>query len=493
MRTTMAEKLFELSKTVLLIALVASSVFLSYELWWRPSPTSSLPPALMGGEEQQMRDTLPQSIFAPSALVYHDGEESHRLIPEGEHKKSAIDLYGQVMTTLRPENLERITDEGKERQLTRRQFDQEGVTMFLPGEIPMDLWMDVMGADGDFPTAAVDRLFFYITDEPLMLNLYIYTDRGWYHTHWSVVDDLDDYEGSPPFGPELAEDEASIISRWASHIREGAGVVGESMVVIEGWQELRMSPLLSIPEVDMQVEAHTARSKFRDKDGQVMGFFSDSAGVRERSEPDGSTIYTDGYRSLQVTREDKFIYTLINPENEVEEQIEISKKTMLREAWSFLRRVMGDEVERLRLARVESHIARGTLDLDEGVPATEGYTFHFSQLFAGLPLVDDEGPISVQVDKHGVRRAVLFPLEEISELQRAPAETPISAIEECYQDVRDQVAGNDASIERVHPVYYPADIDDGDHVVRPAWYVDLGDLGWFVVDSMSGDIWRKPQ
>gem|GEM_PF-6457945 len=492
MRATPMDKLREIFKTLLLIALVISSIFLSYELWWRPSPASSLPPALMGDEEGEVREAIPEQIFAPSAFIYHDGEESHSFIPEGEDRDVAVDLYRRVMTTLRPENLERVSDDGIKRQLTRRQFDHVGVTIFLPGPVPMDLWLKILGASGEFPSVKVDRFFFYVSEDSMMLKLYIHTDGGWYRTHWSVVDDLHDDDQFPPPGPEMVEDEASIIARWAAHIIEGPGVVGESMVVIEGWRELSLSPLLSIPEVDMQVEAYTARPKLQEKNERVMSFFSDFTRVRERSEPDGSTIYTDRYRSLQVTPEGRFVYTLINPVDGEDGRLDIDEYTMLREAWSFLRRVMGGHVKGLRLMRVESHIRRGTLDLDEGVPTTDSYTFHFSQQFAGLPLVADEGPISIQVDQHGVRRAVLSPLEKISELQRAPAETPISAIEECYQSVQEKVEERDAVIERIHAAYYAGEMSDGDQIVRPAWFVDLGDLGWFLVDAMSGSIWRKP-
>ncbi len=492
LKDAMAENLFETAKSVLLALLVLSSILLSLGLWLQGAPVSSLPPALIDAAGSDLREHIPSDLFQPVVLVYHDGRGSHRVAPHDEDPET-VDLLEFVLASLVPGNIRRVPDdEGLDQILIRRQLDRTGATVLLPGLVPMNLWMKALGAPEGFPPVMMDRLFFFLsTDE--MMNLYIPTAEGWYHTEWTVVDGLvDDADPGSIVPPardlERAGYETRAVSLWASRMQQGAeDRAGEPVVLLLGWRDLALSPLLSIPEMDVEVTTYMAEPVLSDATEHVVSLFSDLTAVRQRTEPDRSTSYTDGYRSLRITATGTLTYTLVTPPDAGGGDLSPDAATMLRKAWGFLRNVLGDKAGDLRLTRVEPVHLRAGLDR-EGEPPVAGYEFQFSQIFADGHLVAVEGPVSVRVDGHGVRRAALTLLRPAGEVQKTLAITPISAVERCYRLIGEE---GDPVVQRINLVYYPSDEGDDPGVVRPAWLVDLGSAGQYLVDAVSADITIK--
>ncbi len=492
MRRLMPRRRLEIAKSVILVVLVVTSLLLGFELWWRPAPITSLPPALIGTDERNLRETLPPSLVEPVSFVYHGGDGTHRSAPM-EKASEASALLDMVLSVLRPGDLNLGSVDEAEHHLRRYQMDRVGVSIFLAGRVPLSLLMGLAGAVGEFPDSPTDRMLFSLSGEdPSMLYLHIPTEDGLYHTRWTVVDDFDESleEGLSLGDLDPVYDETLIVALWARMLLESADAVGESMVLVLGWRDMVLTPLLSIPEVDLQVSTQLAASVMERGTERVMSFFSDFTSVRHRREPDGSTTYTDGYRSVRLNPDGSLSYNLIippAPEADVDES-EPGLDGLLCEAWTFLRTGLGEAAEELLLVGADPLFARGTLDLDEGRPAVEGYRFHFAQRFGADLLVYPGGPVSVVVDGHGVRNAEMAPLRRTAEVQWVPAITPISALEHVHQYISSEIDTTGLPIERVHLVKYPAHDSGGEWVVRPAWYVDMGAAGLFMVDAVSGDI-----
>lgn len=432
-------------------------------------------------------ESAPPYIFNPSTLIYHDGEGAHRLAPWGDGAEEAVALLSDVLKSLRPSDLRFTGDENIDAILFRRQFDRTGASIFLPGRTSMNLWLSVLGASGEFPDVIVDRMLFHLDED--MLHLHIPTDRGWYHTQWTVIDDLlaDGDAASLAADRDMIEDEATLIARWAAHIKDHASVIGESMVVIPGWRDLAMAPLLSIPEVDLQVSSYLGRTALPPDADYERSMFTDLSSVRRRTEIDGSTIYTDGFRSLRISRDGTVRYALVNlTEDDEQTDIPVEAELMLAHAWGFLRGLMGTGLYDLRLVRVEPLGATG-----EETTTPEGYTFHFAQVFEGHLLLSGEGPVTVDVDSRGIRRAVLAPLAKISILQTVPAITPITALDRSWQTLQDEADAYDPMIRRIQRVHVAAGPSGEDRAIRSAWLVDLGEMGRFLVDAVSGDILER--
>ncbi len=491
MKGQINENTLEMAKSIILAILVLSLAFLSVRLWLQTAPTSSLPPVLIDAEGIDLREHIPTHLFQPVSVIYHDGTGAHRLASSEEDSETA-QILEYIVASLQRGDIQRIwDDEGLEQILIRRQLDRPGATVLLPGPVPMNLWMKALGAGEGFPSVMMDRLYFFLTTNGMM-NLYIPTAQGWYHTEWTVLDGLvDDMElGSifpPVWNQELGGYETLAVTFWASRIRQKAEEeAGEPRVLFLGWRELVLSPLLSIPEMDVEVTTYMAESVLSDATEYVVSIFSDLAAVRQRSEPDRSTTYTDGYRSLRITTHGILTYTLVTPPDHDIGEIPTDAGAMLREAWGFLRSVLGGWADDLRLMQVQPTYSRGEQDADAHL---DGYVFHFSQVFSESYLVAPGGPVSVRVDEHGVRRATLTLLRPAEKVQRSLAITPISAVERCYQQVdRD---GAEPVVQRVNLVHYPSEQSRDFQIVRPAWWVDLGEAGQYLVDAVSGEIITK--
>ncbi len=490
MKGLVSENTQELAKSIVLVLLVLSSALLSVRLWMQTAPTPSLPPVLIDAEGIDLREHIPSHLFEPVSVIYHDGTGSHRLAsPEGDPEAAQILAF--IVASLQPGDIQRIwEDEGLEQTLIRRQLDRPGATVLLPGPVPMNLWMKALGAADGFPPAMMDRLYFFLTDNGMM-NLYIPTAQGWYHTEWTVLDGLvDDVDPGGTFPPvrdqELGGYETLAVTFWASRIRHQAEEqAGDSRVLFLGWRELVLSPFLSIPEMDVEVTTYMAQAVLSDATEYVVSAFSDLAAVRQRREPDRSTTYTDGYGSLRITTGGIFTYNLVTPPDQDSGEIPIDAGAMLREAWGFLRSVLGDRADDLRLMRVEPTYSR----VDQDVDVRDGYEFQFSQAFSDGYLVSPGGPVSVRVDEHGVRRATLSLLRLTNQVQRSLAITPISAVERCYRQI--DTDGSEPVVQRINLVHYPSEQSGDFQIVRPAWLVDLGGAGQYLVDAVSGEIIKK--
>ncbi|MFO8061168.1 MAG: hypothetical protein R6U70_11010 [Bacillota bacterium] len=486
----MSERFAETAKSMILALLVLSSILLSLALWFYGPPISSLPPALTDGAGPDLSESIPAHLFEPVSLTYHDGRGVHCLASPDE-RATAVEMLQLILSSLLPGDIERVRDDGElDEILVRRQVDRPGVTVWLPGPVPMDLWMRALGAPEGFPRVMMDRLFFYL-DRDDMMHLYIPTERGWYHTEWTVLEGIaDEMDPEDLFSPaqdlESAGYEAEAISLWATWMgRQAEAMTGEPAILLLGWRDMTLSALLSIPEMDVEVTTFMAEPVLVDASDHVASLFSDLAAVRERAEPDHSTTYTDGYRSLRVTADGTLAYTLVTPSERESGQLGLEPGIMLNEAWAFLRDMLGDSADELRLMRVEpTRLPSG----GSGQAEVDGYEFEFSQVFANTHLVAAEGLVRVRVDEYGVRRAVLTLLSPVDQVQRTLAITPISAVQRCQPLIGEDVA---FSVQRIHLVSYPSEESDDQQVVRPAWLVDFGPGGRYLVDAVSGDVTQK--
>ncbi len=488
---------WERIKTIVLVFLVVLSLVLSGYLWLPDSPVSSLPSELTpqeGGAKSEEVDL--GHLFRPTQVIFHSGDGEHREATPAVAQE-IIESAHSLLSSLQPEDLNEVKEsDGLADDFLRWQFNRKGVSLLLPGRLPLDLWMWALDAGGKFPSTPVDRVLFFVSPEdPDMLRLYIGGVNGWVHTEWSIVDDFELEEGSedeamlPIFDQEDVAGAVALLAETISQQRDFSD--GPEMKMLTGWRDIGARSLLGIPKWDPEVETAVAEVVTLDEEQAVRSFFADFSGVHRREDRDGSEVYTDEYSSVRLPVEGGVQYAMVTPRDSEEEAEAPSKQEALLQAYRFLQRTTGSEAENLRLVEITREIQRGTLDWDTGRPKISGYTFHFAQQMAERFLMTREGPVSVTVGSDGVRWADIRIMKSASRVQGFEPITPISALQRCYELLRDAGWSEDeVVVERLEMVCYPAETVEAEteRVLRPAWSVDLGPAGRFLVDAVNGDV-----
>ena len=491
----------ELLKSLVLTVLILFSLVLSVILWLPDDAVSSLPPEL--SHEQagaNFEESDMSHLVQPVEAIVHTGEGDHRSLSSAEAQELVAAAEGLV-STLRKEDLTEVTAEYElTDELLRWQLKRKGATLVLPGKIPLDLWLWSLGGAGDTPDIPVDRVFFFISeDKPDRLELYIGGPDGWMNTEWSIVgefesvqEEADQAEAGLPLFEQ--EDVAGKVVALAEQLDDMTDINGEEVMLLRGWRDIEARSLLGIPKMNPQVQTAVAEMIVIEGEQDVRPFFSDFVGVRKRVERDSSRVYTDEYSSVRLPAGGGIQYTMISPQDRENEVEPPTRRRALLESYRFLRRTTGSMVEDIRLVDISEQYERGTLDWETGKPEVSGYTLQFSQVLDdGRIVFDGEGPITITVDDAGVREAQIETMQSASRVQDFQSITPISALQRSHEMAQDSgwvEDEEDIVVERLQIVYYPAErtAEETERVLRPAWSVDLGPVGFFLVDAVSGEI-----
>ncbi len=476
----------ETAKSILLAVMVATSLALTVALWVQTPPISSLPPELAGELAHQPaegRETF--DVFAPVAVVLHDGAGNHEAIGLGGRLDRVNAALVDLLRFMRPGDVGPAgAEEVLGQSLLRDSGRHPGATFFLAGEIPLELLLADVGGPTGIRGTDVDRLLVMVHEDAATLRIYFGGRDEWLVVDWDLIPGLEDGssdDGFPVPGAGTLGGEAAAAWSLFDALVEEPVPGGESMVLLPAWRDITIRPLLVIPEMDLHVETSTARSMAF----APGGFFPEFDRARSYVDSDGARTYTDGFRTLRIDGEGRVRYVLATiPGDDAELSEAPAVPAALARVREFLAGVMPPSAERLILCSVEPVPARDTLDLGEGSMETAGYRFEFAQRYGGTLLRDPGYRLQVTVDGWGVREARLAAWVAGRSIRTTRGITPLSALENLLE--RGEIA--DPVVDRIDLVRYPAESVGTERVIRPAWSLQLDGRRPVLVDATTGEI-----
>ncbi|MFO7942251.1 MAG: hypothetical protein R6U92_06395 [Bacillota bacterium] len=473
---------WEIVKSAILILLVAGSLALTVALWVQTPPISSLPPELAGEVDPTAEPSRRVfDVFHPIAAVLHDGDENHWGLSPGQRLTDVAEGLGTLMGFMRPGDLTTAPpEEVLAAMLAREREESLGVTLFMAGEIPLNLILDELGSELLSPEARVDRILVAVEDDRDLTILFGGREE-WYRAEWELIAGLDSplvEEGFQIPGADSFGGEAAAAWSLAHLLEDEVGSQGEAMMPLSQWRQIAIRPLLVIPEMDLTVDISTATPI----EFAPSSFFPDFEGVRSYEGAEGERSYTDGFRTLRIDAGGYVRYSQTGGEigglpGEVDSLLD-----GLREARRFLGRVTPPGVDNLVLSSAES-----TVDGEAG-ESEKVFHFEFVEIVGGLPLRNPDRSVTVSVDQRGVSSALLCAWRPAKTIQNSRGITPLSALERVLSGWDEETSDDPPTLHRIDLIRYPAERLDDERVVRAAWAVDLGGEEPVLVDATTGEI-----
>jgi len=489
-QTSMSTRIREITKSIILFVLVMSSVALTVALWVQTPPISSLPPELARRDTDEPMETRRTfEVFAPIMGVLHDGGGNHRAFRMEDDRLDAMATsVGRLLGFVGTGDLARAEPEDVlAGRLLRFQGQARSISLFLAGEIPLDLLLGDLGSSVRPSDAGVDRIFAIYEEDEERITIYLGGEEAWFEASWPLVPGLRDEpsrEGFPGAGSDAFGGAASAAWSLAHTIEEGPGPGdGEARVLLTSWRDYTVRPLASIPEMDVTVDMVTARPMTF----SPSAFFPDFDRARSYTDDDGTRNFTDGTRTLRLDPDGFAHYSAVR-EDQAEPTTLDTPEDALEEARQFLGTVMPPAAAPLILVGIESLHARGTLDLQEGSPEASAFRLRFAERHGDL-LIDHGGHrLEVVVDARGVRSAVLAAYDTGRTIQRLRGITPLSALERALDHIYGDERTAEPAVHRIDRVRYPAEPLNDDRVVRTAWSLRIGTHSPVLVDATNGRI-----
>ncbi|MFB5676937.1 YycH family regulatory protein [Paenibacillus terreus] len=421
-------------KSAALAALVLGSLVQSYFLIYRlpgsgtvlTSETSYVQTENMGQEESV------EDLIFPDRMIIHMGENKHTVFYPG------TTFYDLILSRLEGrafENYQRRSIQSADWNAIRQQ--NKGIELSFSGGVPVTLLERLMRITPDpvFRAETINRIWIYIDKQGSKTHALFFSTRG------DVV-----YEATQA---DLTVEDV------AQHV--AFGISSPPYEMVEGDYY--------IPQGDMEVEQPVVLSGLFTIEQMQRNLFFDPSITRNIQEKDGSEIYTDSKRSLQVKQEQRWMsYT--DPAAPSSEQSDAVRDLLA--GVEFVNQHGGWD-GRYRLALQSS--------LDYGTKVV------FQQYYKSFPVLDKPafrfGTIQLEMQQETAsvyERSLLY----LKGGEHSSHKVMLPGGEKLKQQLVKQAEGQ--AIRDISPVYVPKLIDQGIELV-PVWRVKLENGGEFTVGA----------
>lgn len=426
----------EALKTGVLVLLVLASLIQSFFLIYRlpgsysvvNSESNYIKTENMGAEQKA------ENLLFPDQMVIHMGSDKHTIFyPEST-------FYQLIYSRLQGRNFgnfeRQSVDSGNWEQLKRT---HAGIELSFEGGIPVTLLQRTMQLDADvlFQAETIDNIWIYTMDKDTKVHALFFSSRG------DVV-----YE---------AADVDLTVQDVLQHVDFGTN-----------WTPYRMTDggyyipeeALEIVQVELPTEQYTV-------DQMKRSLFFDPSMTRYIQEKDGSEIYTDSKRSLQVKYNQRWI-SYNDPAAVLTSEVDRTKDALA--AVDFVNQYGGfDGTYRLAI---------GT---DNQSTEINLFPYYNSYPILDLPEYGFEH-MRVVVQKESVatyERSLLY-LNEEEEIDKQMVK--LSYGEELEKQIK--TAAGSAEVVNVFPAYDPVPTESGMKLV-PVWAVKLSSGQVKVIEMSS--------
>ncbi|MEK3732852.1 two-component system activity regulator YycH [Paenibacillus sp. FSL M8-0334] len=419
----MKERLKTIVLTVLVVSSLVQSFFLIYRLPGNDSAVQS-PNAYIRTEEMGTEEKA-ENLLYPDKMIVHMGESKHTIFYPNDT------FYNLIYTRLKG----RTFDSFQRRMVTNMDWEKlrsesQGIELSFDSGVPVRLLQRVMQIrpDSTFEGESINRMWLYSVEGEPKIHVLFFSTKG------DAV-----YEaGQADLTPQDVQQLVDFGQNWMSYTLTDGGyyLPGTDMDMIR---------------VDMPLGMYTIEQMQR-------SLFFDPSITRNIRERDGSQIYTDSKRSLQVDHAQSWIsYTdpaappsgESNPGKDVLSAIDFVNQ---HGGWNGI----------FRLSRA-----------DESEDRTQ---VGFQQYYGGYPILNTRafpfGVMELDLQQGTVtsyERSLLYLQDEplAKQVVKLPGGEKLAAsLEELVGEA------SMASIASIDPAYVPESLDDGVRL-KPVWAVRL--------------------
>lgn len=427
------------ASTAALFLLVAVSLVLSGTLWFQPG--GDLESAQPGLRVPVKEHPSPDQMVLPRQIVVHSGTEGHELLLPGqpgfnqtwaaaEQVLAHMDLTED--TTLAPQDLA---------DLSRGQ----SLDVVFPAALPLSDWLWVWRGTVGQQVWPSTRHMVISLGSPSQAFVQVDGEDRWVRASLSV--------GLAPLTAALKDQ-----SRFQAPVAQQLPTRVHTLEVVPG---------IWVPADGYQVAtAHVTDDPLK-PDALVRSFFADMSVVRRIVERDGTVMYTDGVQLLRVYPNGRVEYSRPEPADQAGSA---SFSDSLDEALAFVA-VHGGWL-------VDTAVVQASQDQSAN-------HLGFGLEFAGLPIVEQQPPLQVSLNAHGV-----IALRRAMEPPQGPADSPATAIS-ATRALDLAAASRNNRPGRVTDMYL-AYVRTTGRVLRPAWIVALDSGETLAVDASTGHMLTIP-
>jgi regulatory protein YycH of two-component signal transduction system YycFG len=261
-------------KTVILWALILTSILLTWLIWnYEPAYTdlgeSEYIETEEIGEERSLSD-----IIMPDQIIIHEEENRYWIHPFNENYENIMEILGsvEVSTLIKAGNSARPQQENT----------YEGLELTFPGRIQADWLLEMMEfKDPAIPLSTVDRILFFVNpssaDSDVSIRLYSFEEEEVYQA-----------------GTRLSLNELNQL--FSSFNNDRTAV--ESLLLdtsSEAFPEIHY-----VPSEAMNMTGYVYQTKDISPDSLIQLLFSDPRNVKMYFPGNGEQQYTDGNRMINI-------------------------------------------------------------------------------------------------------------------------------------------------------------------------------------------------
>lgn len=423
-------------KSVALAMLVLGSLVQSYFLIYRlpgsgtvlASETSYVQTDSMGQEENV------ENVIFPDRMIIHMGDNKHTILYPG------MTFYDLILARLKGrsfESYQRRSIQSVDWNVIREQ--NKGMELSFSGGVPVTLLERLMRITPDpvFRAETINRIWFYIDKQESKMHALFFSARG------DVV-----YE---------AIQDNLTIEDVEQYVAFGTGLPAYAL----------LDKRYYVPQADMESEQPVVLSELFTIEQMQRTLFFDPSITRNIQEKDGSEIYTDSKRSLQVKQEQHWMsYT--DPAAPSSEPSDVVRDLLA--GVEFVNQHGGWD-GRYRLA-LQSSLDYGTRVI-------------FQQYYKSFPIMDHPafrfGTILLEMQQETValyERSLIY----LKGGEHSFQQVMLPGGEKLKRQLVQRARGR--NIMDVSPVYLPKLIEQG-MVLLPAWRVKLDNGGEFTVEAAT--------
>ncbi|WP_139492474.1 YycH family regulatory protein [Brevibacillus dissolubilis] len=449
----MMKRWSEPTKSILLIFLISISFVLTSMLWnYQPQFELISPPTYTASDKVGQPKQI-EELVEPRAIVFHYGLNRHtkavyndaqyRVITSQMNKWYFYDFVAYPLTDDKWESLTRTT---------------KGVEIQFGAAVPVSVISQLVTFRGDMQEQmkGIERIWLYYEEaEGVVYALFISNQDRQVVRARTVVDPKDLEDSYLSLGKYLPEQILKVYKEDDSLARRNSSMTFWQIFYLpKEAQKMREFNYNYLPITDKQF---------------IDTYFLDPSLVRQIIERDGTMIYTDGNRSIQI-RQGQQAMTFTSPALEEAETL-LTNEDKLRESIAFVNQHLGwtDEF------RFESLEERG----ESGAQIT------FRQHIGAYPVVSNEGHELDQIQvtlEQGQVISVKRSLVDLDTFFQYKDITIMSA-EELYHYLESEEVDT-SEISNIYLAYH-LNVLPGYAELKPSWVVEKWGTLYEVIDARS--------
>ncbi|MGD8190528.1 YycH family regulatory protein [Brevibacillus ginsengisoli] len=443
----------ETTKSVLLNVLVLTSFVLTWLLWQNQPKFELIAPTTYVDSKTVGQSKQLEELIEPESIVFHYGNDHHT-------RANANDAQFRVLSSLMSKwyfydfAYFPLTGE-KWQSLTK---DKQGIEIQFRSTVPLSLISQFFTFRGEIEgdLKGINRIWLYYEErEDMVYALFLSDDDQRIIRARTVVSSKDLRESFLPLGKHLPE---QILKAARTH-----NSLVPNTQLTDYWK------IYYLPKESFKMRQFLYSIKPIPNEGLIQAFFLDPSLVRQVVERDGTVIFTDGTRSIQI-RPGQPMMTYTDPVLPQQKE-NLTTEDKLRGAVNFINQHLG-WTDTFRFERIEEH-------------AGDGDVISFRQYLGAYPMISKDNSSFDEVVVNSEQGQIVSLKQPIIDLDRYInfKEWTIMSGPELYQVLRAQNVDVNM-ITRAYLAYENVSYQ-GYVELSPTWVVELANGSSKIIPAKS--------